>query len=137
MSEKVIKALRYIIIEILYIIAMYFYFDFVEKTYGMNTAYEFELYSIIILGALFLIGFIGPMLNRYVLFLYAGTYTLYLVTQSIYNRAFQQYYRFNTVKDLFSEMVGVKESAFEFVTQTDLLPFYVLAAITIVFIVFY
>lgn len=58
------KAIVYLLIEIAYTLFNVFYFRFVEQTYSVSTSYETELFSIYLLGAVFLIWFLGPMLNQ-------------------------------------------------------------------------
>ncbi len=118
---KLFKILRYFAIEIAYTLAVVLYFVLVRDNYGIGSAYDSQLFGIVILGALLIIWFIGAMLNRYFILVYGLIYILYLVTQDIYYRALKMYYRFNTALDLVSEAVGVKDSIFEFVETRDVI----------------
>lgn len=131
------KVIIYFLIELLFTTLIGIYLYKVEMNFSILTEYEWPLFWIVFLGAIILIWFIGPMLNRYFVFLYSGIYTLYLVSQNIYQRAFHQYYRFSTVSTLLSEAVGAKDSAMEFITFNDMLPFIILLVITIIFVALY
>ena len=134
---KFIKILRYYLIELLYTGVMIYFMQYMNTTYSIETPMNNTLLTIILIGLIFIIFFIGPMLNRFFVFIYAGIYSLYLLSQHIYNKAFHQYYRFNTAKDLINEVLGVKESAFEFIAREDLIPVYILIGITVVFFILY
>ena len=100
-------------------------------------AYELPLFNIAITILIIIIWLIGPMLNRYIVFIYASLCSLYLVSQNIYMRAFHQYYRFNTAIDLMKEMQGVKSSIAEFIISSDYYPFLILTLLTVIFILMY
>ena len=118
---KIVRAIRYFLIELLYTGIMLYFFNYMQMTYSVDTIFDHSLFMILCLGLIVLIWFIGPMLNRYFVLIYSAIYSLYLVSQDIYKRAFHQYYRFSTVQDLLKEALGVKESTMEFkVTSTKL-----------------
>ena len=137
MKRSTVKILIYFIIEILFTLLIGAYFYYLKDNFSVNTIYSGPLFNILLLVLIILIWFIGPMFNRYVVFIYSFLYGLYLVSQSVYYRAFGQYYRFNTAISLFNEVVGAKDSALEFVTMNDLAPFIYLIIVTIVFIILY
>lgn len=131
------KIIRYLLIEIAYTLFNVLYFRFVEQTYSVSTSYETELFSIYLLGAVFLIWFLGPMLNRWFMLVYGEVFNAYLIAQTCYRKAFQSYFRFNTVADLLSEVWGARDSAAEFVSSRDIAFLGIYLAVTILFIAFY
>lgn len=137
MKKSTVKILIYFIIEILFTLLIGVYFYYLKDNFAINTIYSEPLFNILLLGLIILIWFIGPMLNRYVVFIYSFLYGIYLVSQTVYYRAFGQYYRFNTAISLFSEAVGAKDSALEFVTINDIAPFIYLIIVTVVFVILY
>ena len=137
MKKSTVKILIYFLIEVLYTLLIGGYFFYVQENYGMDTLYTWPLFYILLLGLLILIWFIGPMLNRYVVYIYSFLYGIYLISQNIYYRAFGQYYRFSTVLSLYEEAAGAKDSAMEFITLNDLAPLIYLTTVTIIFIVLY
>ncbi len=137
MKKNTVKVLIYFLIEIIYTLLIGGYFFYVQENYGMDTIYTWPLFYILLLGLLILIWFIGPMLNRYIVYIYSFLYGIYLISQNIYYRAFGQYYRFNTVLSLYEEAAGAKDSAMEFITINDLAPLIYLTIVTIIFIILY
>ena len=135
--RKIRSIAVYLIIELAYVLFLLVYLNRIETLYSFSTAYESELYGIVVLIALFLWGVFGGVLGKILNFLFCGIYSLYLITQTIYNRAFHQYYRFNTVKDLLGEAIGAKDSAMEFVKTSDVMPLVLLLAVTVLFVVLY
>ncbi|MGN1388967.1 MAG: hypothetical protein ACI4WR_04915, partial [Bulleidia sp.] len=131
------KIIRYLLIELAYTLFNVFYFRFAEQTYSVSTSYETELFSIFLLGAVFLIWFLGPMLNRWFMLVYGEIFNAYLIAQTCYRKAFQSYFRFNTVADLLSEVWGARDSAAEFVSGQDIAFLVIYLAVTILFIVLY
>ena len=131
------EKLVYVLVEIVYFLIMFFYLDFVHEKIAVSSVFDEELFSVIVLLFLIITGFLGPWLNKVIGCIFASFFSLYVITQSIYYRAFDQYYRFNTVHDLFSDLIGVKESAFEFVTIKDVMPLIVLLLISILFLVLF
>ena len=113
------------------------YFIYVHKTFGINSKYNQSLFNILFLGLLFLIWFIGPMLNRYVVFVYNFLFGIYLISQKIYFKAFGQFYRFSTALSLKNETAGVSDSIAEFVSMNELGPIIYLAVVTVIFIIAY
>lgn len=137
MKKNTVKVLVYFLIEVIYTLLIGGYFFYVQENYGMDTLYTWPLFYILLLGLLILIWFIGPMLNRYIVYIYSFLYGIYLISQNIYYRAFGQYYRFNTVLSLYEEAAGAKDSAMEFITMNDLAPLIYLTIVTIIFIILY
>ena len=137
LSKSGKRAIRYLLIELAYTFFNIFYFRFVKQTYSVSTAYEAELFSIYLLIAIFLIWFLGPMLNRWFMLLYGEIFNAYLIAQTCYRKAFQSYFRFNTVADLLSEVWGARDSAAEFVSRQDIAVLVIYPAVTILFIVLY
>lgn len=136
-SEKTKKTIIYFLIEIIYTLVMIGYFIWLRNNYSIVNAYEMPLLNIILLILIIMIWFIGPMLNRYIVFIYSGLCTLYLVSQQIYLRAFHQFYRFNTAIDLKNEVQGVQDSILELLIKKDFYPFIILIVITIIFVLAY
>ena len=135
--KKPFRILLYFLIEILYTVLILLYMNYIHDQYSFTTVFDTELYSIIRYGAVFLIWVIGPMLNRYVLFLYVGAFLFVILGQTWYYRAFNSYCRINTALDLFGEVVGVKESAFEFIQREELMVIGMFVVITLIFILLY
>ena len=131
------KICIYFLVEIIYTLLVLLYLYEIELNFSIHSDYELQLFLIVFIVPVIIIWFIGPMLNRYVIFIYSGIYTLYLVSQNIYNRAFHQYYRFSTVSTLLNEAWGARDSAMEFITLNDIIPFIILTAGTIIFILMY
>ncbi|MFI3283845.1 MAG: sulfatase-like hydrolase/transferase [Erysipelotrichaceae bacterium] len=136
-NEKHIKIVLYFAIEIFFTLSMILFLDWVKGVYLNDSVFDGYLYNCILLIALMLIWFIGPMLNRLVLFIYGTAFTLYLVAQDIYMRAFNQYFRFSTAISLRSEVTGVSDSIAEFIGFDDYLPFIVLGIICVLFFALY
>lgn len=134
---KIVRTVRYFLIELLYTGIMLYFFNYMQMTYSVDTVFDHSLFMIICLGLIALIWFIGPMLNRYFVLVYGAVYFLYLVSQDVYKRAFHQYYRFSTVQDLFGDAFAARASAMEFIAWEDLYPFLALLGITLVFVILY
>ncbi len=136
--KKQFKILRYFVIELAFTAFIIWHLSHVKNLLSpVNTPYETDLFAVIVFGAIILIWFIGPMLNRFALLVYNGFFTLYLISQNIYIKAFHQYYRFNTAVDLLKEVWGERSSAYEFITLQDLWPLIILAIGCICFFVLY
>ena len=127
----------YLLIEGSYLFFVLRFLSYMEEKYSIMTPYENELYAIVVLGAVFLFGFLGGFFNKISLFLYAGLFGLYLTAQNIYQRAFHSYCRINTALDLMGEVIGVKSSAMEFVHKEDYLPFIFLGVVALVYLILY
>ena len=117
---KRIKTIRYFLIEIAFTLAMLVYITKLHGIYSPSSEFEAEFLKMLCLLTIILIWVFGPMLNRFVMLIFGGLYTFYLVSQDVYKRAFQQYYHFSTAKDLIGEVWGEKASAFEFIKFTTL-----------------
>lgn len=137
-NKSWLDIVRYVVIEVFFTLFILGFLVYIYQTYSPNiTNYDMHLFRIVFLGAILLIVFIGPMLNRFVLFVYTGLFASYLMSQSSYHNAFNSYYRFRTLIDLYHELVGVKDSAFEFVTREEVIVSAVFVVGTILFFVFY
>ena len=134
---KRIKTIRYFLIEITFTLAMLVYITKLHGIYSPSSEFEVEFLKMLCLLTIILIWVFGPMLNRFVMLIFGGLYTFYLVSQDVYKRAFQQYYHFSTAKDLIGEVWGEKASAFEFIKFNDLIPFFILLALCIIFFIAY
>ncbi len=137
MKNKGFTIIRYFLIEIAFTLSMLVYFIKLHNMHSISGPFEVEFLKIVCLSVIMLIWIVGPMLNRFVMFFFGTAYTLYLVSQNVYKRAFQQYYHFSTAKDLFGEVWGERASAFEFIAFKDLSPFIILFAVCAVFFVMY
>ena len=64
----------------------------------------FMFFALLVVGIL---SVIGPKSNRIIGLIMLSLYALYLVAQSVYFRAFGQYFRFSTALGLKNEVAGV------------------------------
>lgn len=125
------------LVEVLYLAVMFLYLLVLKTLLSTSSSYDlwmFFCFAGIIIGLLVLV---GPKFNRYLGFILAFLYTLYLVAQTIYHRAFGQFFRFSTALSLSKEVAGVSDSVIELIKFSDLLPFIVLIVLTVVFVVCY
>ena len=136
-QRKIRCVALYLGIELLYVLFLLVYLSHVETNFSFSTPYETELFGAVVLVALMIWGVGGGFLGKLLNFFFCGIYSLYLITQNIYQRAFHQFYRFNTVKDLLGEAIGAKDSAMEFVKGSDTFPLIILLLATILFCVLY
>ncbi len=130
-KEKLISNL----IEIIYLLAVFLYMLVLKVSFSTSSAYDFLMlifFSAIIIGILILA---GSKFNKYVGFILLALYTLYLVAQNVYYRAFSQYFRFETAIGLSKEVAGVTDSIAELIHFEDILPFIILTVIHVLFIV--
>lgn len=130
-KEKLISNL----IEIIYLLAVFLYMLVLKVSFSTSSAYDFLMlifFSAIIIGILILA---GSKFNKYVGFILLTLYTLYLVAQNVYYRAFSQYFRFETAIGLSKEVAGVTDSIAELIHFEDILPFIILTVIHVLFIV--
>ncbi|MBQ1326006.1 MAG: sulfatase-like hydrolase/transferase [Solobacterium sp.] len=128
---------RRLILETVYFVLNLVYFLYIMSTYGSWTSMDAEIFVVFALIGAFLFFLSGPLLNRLILFLYGGVFTLYMITQSIYHRAFHTYYRFNTAIDLLSEVRGAASSAAEFVSMEEIITVGVFAGLTLLSFILY
>ena len=123
--------------EILYFVLNTVFFLFVMAVYGTWTSFDIRIFlAFLLLGAVFVFAVPAPV-NRLVMFLHGGLFTLYMVTQGCYNKAFHTYYRFNTAIDLLSEVEGAATSAAEFVGFREILTVCLFVFITLLFTLLY
>ncbi len=126
-----------VLLQILYSLVLACFFVYVEKTYGTSLPFEKPLFLMFLCGAGCIVWTLGPALAPWIMFVYGGIFTAYLVAQSCYLKAFHSYFRLNTVRDLASEVLGARDSAAEFVTAQDKAVLIGWAVIQIVFIILY
>ena len=128
---------RLMVIELIYTVVLLVFWLILMHYYAPLTTYSIPLFAAFFAGALFLIWFLGPAFSRWLLLVYGGIFTAYVVSQTCYFRAFKSYYRWNTVKDLASEVTKAADSAAAFVQKQDLVFLIGFLAIQIVFIVLF
>ena len=127
----------YFLIEIIFMLISSLYMYLLTTNYTAMTMYDTKLLSIGIVILLMLIWISGPMLNRYFSFIYLLLYTLYLVSQKIYNVAFHTHYRLSMAISLRNEVAGVGDSIAEFLKFEYFIPFILLIIITVIFIILF
>lgn len=132
-NKKIISYL----IEALYLLTIFLYLLVMKVVYSNTSSYDFMMFLFIACLIIGILMAIGPKYNRYVGIVLAIPYTLYLVAQQIYHRAFGQFFRFQTALGLSKEVAGVSDSVIELIGFSDLVPFVVLIIITVIFIVLY
>lgn len=131
------KKIAYWLIEIIYGILMVAFMFYIKAVYSNNAALDTIinfLYSSFVLGFGILL---GPKLNRLFYFLTGGILSIYLVSQKIYYRGFNNYFRLKTALGLRKEVVGVADAAGELINGKDFLPLYILLVLTIVFVILF
>lgn len=132
-NKKIISYL----IEALYLLTIFLYLLVMKVVYSNTSSYDFMMFLFIACLIIGILMAIGPKYNRYVGIVLVIPYTLYLVAQQIYHRAFGQFFRFQTALGLSKEVAGVSDSVIELIGFSDLVPFVVLIIITVIFIVLY
>lgn len=137
MKKKSKSIILYFLIEIVYTLIMLGYMIWLRSNYSVVNAWDIPLFIIINIILFMIIWMIGPMLNRYLVFIYTGIVALYLVAQNVYYKAFNQYFRFSTAISLTKEVSDVKGSIVELIEPIHVLPFGVLIVIALVFIILY
>ncbi len=135
--SKEIKLCLYFIIELIFTLVMLLYLHGLKDMFSLNSVYDQYLFNILTMAVILLIWFVGPMLNRLILFLFNGLIATYLISQEIYYRAFNQYYRFNTAISLREEALGVTDSIEEFIEFSDFMPIINLFLMCTVFFILY
>ena len=136
-KEKIVRILIYFVIELLFMGIMCLYLWDMKNAYSVNVFYDNELFKVIIIGMIFLVIFIGPMLNRYICFLYAAIYSIYLIAQKVYFKAFGQYFRLTYALSIKDEWTAMKTSVDEFVTVGDFKQVIIMGIICLVFVILY
>lgn len=127
---------KYFVAFILYSLLVYAYYLYFSLNNTNFSGYEFYF----LFGLLGIVSFFLMLLwfFRYkkimllINYLLMLVYGFYFVTQQIYYRGFDQYYRLATAFGLNKELQGVASSAFELVHIQDYIPF-VLATLLLVF----
>ncbi len=124
----------YIFINIMYIIFLnLFYQNKSNHNYYFVLVISLIFTLITLLFSLFKYHKLMIIINYIILLLYS----LFLITQNIYNRVFGSYYRFKTLEGLFKELIGVTDSAIELIKISDYFPLIALTLITILCFAFY
>ena len=127
--------LRYLVLEVLFALACYFYLRYIWRTYSFPNPYENHLFKVVVFGGLFIWLFFGPILNKLVMFVYGCLFNAYLIGQFCYHEAFNSYFRLQTALDLVKEVLGVKESAAEFLAPREIQNFLGFVALILVFLI--
>ena len=94
------KKILSIVLEGMYLLVIFAYMLILKNANSSVSVYDFYIflgYSLFVIGTLVLS---GPKWNKYIGFILAFIYTLYLVAQRIYYRGFSQYFRFSTALGL-------------------------------------
>ncbi len=137
MKKSLQHKIVYVASEVIYFVIMALYLFVIKECFSQGSTYE----SFLFLGIIAILGIIilalPAFLNRYLVFGFSFCLTIYLISQNIYYRAFKQYYRFDTVFNLYKEAIAAGDSAIAFIRFTDILPIIVLILITVLFIVYY
>ena len=128
---------RWLFLEASYLFISLIYLVLVKYFYSNLPSLEIPLFFIILALASIFIILIPASINRYITFIYSFIFTLYLIAQDIYLRAFGQYFRLSTALNLYKEAAQVSDSIFPFIKATDIIPFIILLIITILYIFIY
>ena len=128
---------RYLLFEASYLFISLIYLVLVKYFYSNLPSLEIPLFFIILALASIFIILIPASINRYITFIYSFIFTLYLIAQDIYLRAFGQYFRLSTALNLYKEAAQVSDSIFPFIKAIDIIPFIILLIITILYIFIY
>ncbi|MBR2809293.1 MAG: sulfatase-like hydrolase/transferase [Erysipelotrichaceae bacterium] len=131
------KTLIYFVTELAFILINYLYLFLLQSQYLGSNPYQNHLVRVLYYLIPFLSLLMGPLLGKIFVFIFNGAISLYLIAQSIYFKAFGQYFRFAYAVSLIDEVIGVKSSAEEFYTIKDFSVIIVLGIITLIFIIFY
>ena len=131
MEQKRLKI--YYLIEAVYAVIIFAFMLTLKSIYSSTSAYDFMTF---IFMSFFVVGIVwlcGPRFNKIIGLILTFLYTLYLVSQKIYYRGFDQYYRFNTAFGLSGEVKDVGGAIKELIKFEDIMPFVVLLIIFLVF----
>lgn len=128
------KKLLGILTEILYYLVFFLYLLVVKYNYSVNVTYDLKTFFVVFLVIAGILLLCGSHINKYVGLLLGSIYTLYLVAQRIYHRGFDSYFRFSTAIGLFDEVAKQGDAIKELSKFSDFIPFIVLLAITIIFL---
>lgn len=131
------KKIIYYLIESLFTLISCLYVYLLAKNYIALTPFDIQLLIPYVLILIILIWLLDPMLNRYFVFIYLFIYSIYLISQKIYNMAFHTYYRIGMALSLRNEVAGVGESIEEFLRFEYFVPLIFLVIFIIVFIILY
>ena len=118
-------------------LSIFCYMLVLKNIYSTSSNYDFLTLAFFALTTIGLLWILGPKFNRIVGFILLNLYTLYLVSQKIYYRGFDQYYRFNTALGLTNEVKDVGGAIKELIKFEDILPFVILLIIFILFEIVY
>ncbi|MEG0564314.1 LTA synthase family protein [Anaerorhabdus sp.] len=132
------KRLNAAIINWIYIIISVLLLIFIRFTFS-STFTSTETYLFLLFIALFfaIITIIPRKWNMIIGFLIPFLYGLYIVSQTIYYRGFNFYYRLSTALSLQKELSQSKSSVAELIKSTDIMIIVVIILVQIIFIVLY
>lgn len=136
-KNSLVNQIVFYSIELLYLCILSIYIIQVTENLAGTNIYQTNVVYIVIGLLVISTWLFGPLLNRFTNLVVTGVYLTYLISQQVYYRGFESYYRLNTAIGLFDEVVGVKDSAFELMEKSDLYPIWILLGITVVFLVVY
>ncbi len=132
-----LKDKKYYLYELAYLLVMGLYFVLVKYFYSNMPSLEIPIFMIILAVLCILVIALPAKIDRYVVFVYGFIFTLYLIAQGIYLRAFDQYFRISTAFNFMKEAAGVTDSIIPFIKVTDIIPFVILILITVISIIIY
>lgn len=135
--KRMVLTIIYFVIELLFILSIVLYLNWIKSTYSVSVSYEQPIYSMIVWTIVASLILIPAPFNRIFAFLLPGAVTLYGVAQKVYYAAFHTYFRFNTAMSLANEVTGASESVMEFIDFSCFVPFIVLLLIIIIFTALY
>lgn len=131
------KKIIYYLTEVVFTLLSCLYTYLLTIEYITLSSYDFKLFVILLLVLIGGIWILGPALNRIFCFLFLGLYSLYIISQAVYNTAFHTYYRFNMALSLRNEVAGVNDSIAEFLRFEYFIPFIILFVFIVVFTAMY
>lgn len=131
--KVMLKKYGWILGECLYLLLVLGYLFYIDSNYAMPTLMSGDLFKCVLLFFTAITILFGEKINKVTTYIALMIYSLYFITQQIYNRGFGQYYRFATAISLKDEVIGASSSAMELVRFSDFVPLIILTIITIVF----
>lgn len=103
----------------------------------VKTTYDLLLFGMILCLYVTVCVILGPLFNKIFSIPYVCFYGIYLLAQNVYHQAFSQYFRLSYALSLSNEVNAFKDSAFELVSFSNIIPYILFLLISIVYIVFY
>ena len=135
--KRMVQTIVYFIVELLFILSIVFFLNWIKSTYSINVPYEQPVYSMIVYAIIAILVLIPAPFNRIFGLLLPALVALYGVAQKVYYAAFHTYFRFNTAMSLANEVTGASESVMEFIDFSCFVPFIILVLIILIFTALY